>query len=206
MLIIILAYILGAIPAGYLLNRRVETRVRRALLVLPLRAPWRDQAVRLAPRGLSAIADLVKGALIVWTIPALVEHSAAGQWAWLAYPLVSPGLRASAVLVSMVVGHVLSVFISGWGGRGVATALGGFLVLTPVPACAAMVVWLVLALVTRSFRSSAIAASFALPLLLILWQPFDVLYALAALLLALLSIATHAEDLLAQWHARRRSN
>jgi len=191
MLVVVLSYLLGAIPAGYLLNRTVETFAVRLLSYLPLTPPWPPQLARLVPRALSSCADLAKGALVVWALPALLNFVAAGQWAWLVYPFVSPGLRTSAVIVLMVVGHVLSVYISGWGGRGIATALGGFLILTPVPAWAAIALWLVLTLLLRSFRPSAIAASFALPVFIFLLQPLDLLFALAALVLAIISIVTH---------------
>lgn len=203
MLVIVLSYLLGAIPAGYLLNRTIEAHTLRLLALLPLPRAWHAQISRLVPRAFSSCADLAKGAFIVWAVPALVQHVAAGQWDWLAYPLVSPGLRTSAVLVTMVVGHVLSVYICGWGGRGIATALGGFLVLTPIPACAAIALWLVLTPLLRSFRPSAIAASFALPVFIFLFQRLDLLYALAALVLAILSIMTHI-GAFPVYHAHRR--
>jgi|GEM_PF-1208548 len=191
MLAVVLSYLLGAIPAGYLLNRAVEPFALRLLSYLPLTPPFHAQLARLVPRALSSSADLAKGALVLSALPALLNFAATGQWAWLVYPFVSPGLRTSAVIVLMVIGHVLSVYISGWGGRGIATALGGFLIITPLPACAAIALWLVLTLLLRSFRHSAIAASFALPIFIFLLQRLDLLFALAALILAIISIVTH---------------
>lgn len=56
--------------------------------------------------------------------------------AWEASPWVQ-----AAVALAAVVGHVFSIFLRGKGGKGVATALGAALALTPLPAVAAFAVY-----------------------------------------------------------------
>lgn len=194
MLVIALAYFLGAIPAGFLLNRALEPLLLRLVQLPAVPSAWRDRVSRLLPRALSSFADLTKGALVIWIVPSLAHLLSTSHWAWLTYPLISPGLRTSATLVTMVLAHVLSVYLCGWGGRGIATALGGCLVITPLPALAAILLWFLLLLVLRSLRLSALAASFALPLCILFFHPLEILYAIAAFLLALLAVLTHSNS------------
>ncbi|MCX7847503.1 MAG: glycerol-3-phosphate acyltransferase [bacterium] len=199
MFVLVLSYFLGAIPAGYLLDRLSQPLLPPLLVRIPFSPSLRLFAQRLFPRILSSVADLSKGATVILLVPYLANVIATTPWAWLNYPLVSPGLRSSATLVFMVLAHVLSVYFCGWGGRGVATALGACLVLTPLPALASGALWFLVFLIFRSLRLSALAASFALPLFIILFQPLDRLFALAAFLLALLAIITHTNSSLAHY-------
>ncbi len=202
MLVVILAYILGAIPGGYLINRylrQIHLRVTDSRL-LPKKS--RRFIGQHGPAGYSILADLLKGALVVWLVPYVVGGIATGNWRWLAYPFVSPGLVQVAALIAGVLGHVFSVYVCGWGGKGVATAFGGFLVLTPSAALCAMSVFVVAAFVRRAVWIAALAASWVLPVFVWYFYRLDALYQITAVVLAVLTLVTHYHDL--QRQAERR--
>jgi len=95
-----------------------------------------------------ALFDIAKGA-----IPVLVfAPSASGST-----------LFALACSVAGIVGHVFSVFVGFKGGKGVATAAGVMLGLTPLALGVAAVVWIVLVLLTGYVSLGSIVAAAVLP-------------------------------------------
>src|SRR4051812_1831713 len=122
LVLLLLAYFLGAIPTGALVARvhgvdltqhgSQRTGATNALRVLG------KPAAALVLGG-----DVFKGLLAVWLAGRVVPHERG---------------RALAALVA-VIGHTYSVFLGGRGGRGVATGLGGLLALSPAALlCAAV--------------------------------------------------------------------
>jgi len=142
------AYVVGAIPVGYLVARLFGvTDIRRhgsgsigATNVL-------RTAGRL-PAILTLLGDTVKGYLAV------------GVAGW-----VGGGApRALAVgAVAAVVGNCWSVFLRFRGGKGVATGLGALLRLAPLAALAALPVFLVVVATTRFVSLGSLLAAVGVP-------------------------------------------
>jgi len=77
-------------------------------------------------------------------------------------------LTSDPVILSLVaggafLGHLFPVYFGFRGGKGVATALGVFLGLSPLLAAAVMVTWLVMAVVSRYSSLSALTAAIMAP-------------------------------------------
>jgi len=128
---IVAAYLIGAVPIGYLVGRAFGVAdIRRhgsgtigATNVLRT-AGW-------VPALLTLGGDIAKGFLAVAAGAALAK-SAAG-----------PDLSATAACaVAAVIGNCWSVFLGFRGGKGVATGLGALLALVPLAVLLAAVVWL----------------------------------------------------------------
>ncbi len=128
------AYLLSAVPFGFILAKvfaGVDVRnegsgnigATNVLRVLKEKAPDLAKKLTIATFAL----DALKGAIIVLIAMALGAE-----------PTV---LWTIAVL--SVLGHCFSPFLGFEGGKGVATGFGVLLVLLPVPALIAIVVWLV---------------------------------------------------------------
>ena len=183
MIILVLAYLAGAVPCGYLLNRLVQRQNGTAWLLVVLQSR--------GPAAISILADFGKGALVAWAVPAFGTVLAGSHWSWLVRPLVSPGLREAATLIAAVAGHVLSVYVCGWGGRGTSTAFGAFMVLAPLPTACALGVFALCAAAWRAVGIGAVAASWALPPCIWYFDRQNLPFQLVALALAVLSVATH---------------
>jgi len=200
MLLVILAYLCGAIPGGYLLNRllwlRLAPRVAHAL------AGRRGAALvlHLAPRALSVTADFCKGALVTLALASLATHLRGTHWEWTIHPLVSDGLVHGATLIALVVGHALSVYICGWGGKGIAVAMGGFMILTPIPTVIAIGVFCLITGMTRRLGVGGVAGALALPLAIWYRDHSALVYIAVAGLLCCYSVLVHAVDLLPRRH------
>jgi acyl phosphate:glycerol-3-phosphate acyltransferase len=146
MLPILLGYLAGSVPFGFLLARRAGIDVRvagsgnvGAANVLRTAGAWRGIAVM--------TLDIAKGAAAVL----------------LANP--APGGRPLAALAgaAAVVGHIYPVWLRFHGGKGVAVAAGVFGILSPVATAVAALLFLFTVGFTRYVSLGSIAAALALP-------------------------------------------
>jgi acyl phosphate:glycerol-3-phosphate acyltransferase len=110
------------------------------------------------------LLDIGKGYLAVWLAGRLTGHS--------------PGWMSAAALTVMA-GHAYSVFLKFKGGKAVASFVGAFLCLTPLPLAAVLVVFVGVVAGTGfiSLASIIAAATFPLAVWLILQPPRSVVAA-----------------------------
>jgi len=124
---IIGAYLIGAIPFGYLIVRaKYKTDIRQHGSGNPgATNVWRTFGKK--PGATTLALDILKG-----VVPVLIARRF--------FPY-EPGM---AILcgIATIVGHNWSVFLMGKGGKGVATSIGVFLALIPLPSLVAVVVFL----------------------------------------------------------------
>jgi glycerol-3-phosphate acyltransferase PlsY len=150
------SYFLGAIPTSYLVARTLggidlrEHGSRNLGATNLYRVLGWKYAV---PVGLF---DIAKG-----TVPVV-----------LVAPLASPAtLFAVGCGIAAVVGHVFSVFVRFRGGKGVATAAGVVLGLTPLALGTAFVVWAALVWLTGYVSVASIAGALLLPAAVLVLHP-----------------------------------
>jgi acyl phosphate:glycerol-3-phosphate acyltransferase len=176
---LVAAYLIGAIPVGYLIARvSTGTDIRRhgsgsigATNVL--------RTVGRLPAALTLVGDIVKGAGIVALAQALLPDSA-------------PGVGACAVLA--VVGNCWPVYLGFRGGKGVATALGVFLVLMPWATLPAVLVWLLIVASFRYVSLGSMLAALEVPLgALLLGYPAASVVAVTTV--AVIILARHRDNL-----------
>ncbi len=172
-----LAYLIGAIPIGYLIARSRGTDIRQigsgnigATNVL--RGLGKGAALA------TLLGDVAKGALAVHL----------GLW------LGGARSWGAAAAVLAVVGNCWSPFLAFKGGKGVATGLGTILRLIPWATLPAALVWVVILLTFRYVSLASVTAAAGLPLgLLLLGASWPVL--MSGLLIAAVIILRHGENL-----------
>jgi glycerol-3-phosphate acyltransferase PlsY len=128
------------------------------------------------------VLDAAKGFLAA-SVPALL---AAAWWASL------------AAGVAAILGHVFSPWLGFRGGRGVATSLGVFLSIVPVPTLLAFGVWTALVLVSRRVSVGSLGASLVYPALVFLLlrgDPHRTLLACITAAVSLLVIVRHKANI-----------
>jgi len=144
---LLVAYLVGAVPVGFLVARAFGVGdIRRhgsgnigATNVL--RAAGRVAAL------LTLAGDAAKGALAVGAGGALLGGPAG----------------AAAAAVAAVLGNCWSVFLGFRGGKGVATGLGALLALVPAAVAPAAAVWLGVVLASRYVSLGSLAAAACAP-------------------------------------------
>ena len=152
------SYFIGAIPNSYLAGRLfkgIDLR-KHGSGNLGATNVWRTLGPKFAiPVG---ILDSAKGSIPVLFIAPLASDAK---------------LFALACGIMAVVGHVFSVFVGFKGGKGVATAAGVMLALTPLAVLVTTIVWLVLVWITGYSSLGSIVAAGILPLAAWLLHPAD---------------------------------
>ncbi len=174
---IVAAYLLGSIPTGLLLGKLCGVDVRRegsgnigATNLYRTVGRW---------VGVMTLAgDCLKGA-----VPVL-----------LASRYCSPPECAAWVGLAAFSGHVFSLFLKFRGGKGVATALGVFLVLSPLAVVYALALFVGLMLVWRYVSLGSIMAAALMPLAVVFLGGGRDLF-LVTLIISLVVIVKHHENI-----------
>jgi glycerol-3-phosphate acyltransferase PlsY len=146
---ILASYLVGAIPTSYLVSRLVAGIDLRQHGSGNLGATNLYRVLGWKYAVPVALFDIAKGAVPVLCFAPLVSDSQ---------------LFALACGVAAIVGHVFSVFVRFKGGKGVATAAGVMLGLTPAALGISALVWVVLVALTGYVSLGSIAAAAVFPL------------------------------------------
>ena len=175
-----IAYLLGGIPFGYLLVKLSTGRDVRASGSGNIGATNVLRTTGRAAGIATLLLDIGKGYLAVW----LAGRLAAGD----------AGSMAAAALAVMI-GHAYPVFLHFRGGKAVATFVGAWLCLTPLPLAATLAVFVIMVAWTRHVSLGSIvgAVTFPLAVWLIAHPPLAVVA--AAVLSGALIIIRHRENI-----------
>jgi acyl phosphate:glycerol-3-phosphate acyltransferase len=173
------AYVVGAVPIGYL--------VARAFGVSDIRLHGSGnigttnvlRTLGRLPAVLTLLGDVAKGFAAVAVAGALGGGD--------------PVVRAAATFVA-VVGNCWSVFLGFRGGKGVATGLGAFLGLVPLATLPAALVWLAVTATFRFVSLGSLAAAVCVPAAALLLG-YPPAFAAAALAVGALIVVRHRDNI-----------
>lgn len=181
---ILLAYFLGSIPFGVILATLLGGTDVRKSGSGNIGATNVARVVGPLAGTLTLILDIAKGAGAVLLAEKLSNGSA--RWMMIA------GIAA-------LVGHCFPVWLKFKGGKGVATAGGVFLMLSPLACLAAVILFLLVVIFWRYVSLGSVCAAAAMPLLVyFLWTPLHrppLAVTVGALAAALLIIYKHRGNL-----------
>jgi glycerol-3-phosphate acyltransferase PlsY len=175
----VLAYLIGAIPIGYLIARVFGIAdIRRhgsgnIGMTNVLRTAGKTPAI------LTLVGDVAKGAVAV-----AAGGAVAGQ----------EPIGSAVAAVAAVIGNCWSIFLGFRGGKGVATGLGAMLRLMPLAVLPPAVVFLVVVATTRFVSLGSLLGTAGLPVVaLALGYPRAAVVAAAAV--AAIIVARHHENI-----------
>lgn len=103
-------------------------------------------------------------------------------------------ITIAAVAVAALVGHMWPLFFGFKGGKGVATALGVLLALSPATALVCAAIWLVMAFGFKVSSLAALAATLAAPLVAFWLMPYPS-WAWATVVIAVLVLYRHKSNI-----------
>ena len=151
LIVAIVAFLVGSIPTGYLVARAYGVDIRQvgsgnigATNVLRSVNRWAGRGVFLG--------DMLKGFLPVFLAPL-----------WLPHP--EPSVTQVIACLCAILGHNYTPWLGFRGGKGVATAAGGFLAISWPALLLDATVWIVVFYISYYVSLASIAAVAALPVL-----------------------------------------
>ena len=177
-LLLLLGYVLGSVPTGVLIARwqkGIDIRQHGSGNIGMTNVL---RTVGKAGAALTLLGDLAKGMLPVW----------------FALNLLTSPWTIALVAMAAILGHLYPVFAGFRGGKGVATSLGAFLLLLPVPLLLSLFVWVMCVALRRQVSLGSLAAAAALPIAALLWRAPPA-YFLCASMAAALIWYRHSENI-----------
>jgi acyl phosphate:glycerol-3-phosphate acyltransferase len=144
-----IAYLLGAIPFGYLLVRWKTGGDVRAKGSGNIGATNVMRTTGRVAGIATLLLDIAKGYLAVWIAGRLTE----GDTLWM-----------SAAALAVMAGHAYPVFLGFKGGKAVASFIGAFLYLTPWAMAVEVVVFVIVVAWTRHISMGSIVGAATFPL------------------------------------------
>ena len=148
---VLIAYLLGSIPFGFLLVKYVFTAGEDVRLIGSGGIGATNVTRRAGMKAglLTYIFDVAKGFAAV----ALMRQVEPEDYFWI-----------GAAAVAAIVGHILPIFLKFRGGKGVATGVGVYLALAPYAVLTTLVLWAGIVYLTRYVSLGSILATAAVPL------------------------------------------
>lgn len=155
---VILGYVLGSVPIGFLVARywgHVDIRHYGSGNIGTTNV---FRTLGFYPGSIVLIGDIGKGVIAVLL----------GKWLGGEQAALLAGLAA-------ILGHSWSIFLSFKGGRGVATGAGVFLALTPKVILIAALIWILVIAITGYVSLGSIIAAGSLPILMLIFREPSIL-------------------------------
>jgi len=190
--LVLSAYLIGSIPFSYLIARIVTRSDIRTLGSGNVGATNVLRNAGKLPGFGALVLDLLKGVTAVGIARILVARP---DWPWTmtrhATPFEAATFWIGLAAALAVIGHMFPVWLGFRGGKGVATATGAFLALSPLATGAVFVVFLVVLAVTRYVSLGSMVAAASMPLILRFLIGGTVWMTVFSILIAIAVIAKH---------------
>jgi len=152
LLLVAIAYLLGAIPFGLLITRWLTGKDPREFGSGNIGATNASRTGGKKVGLLTLAADIIKGVIPVAIAVQLVHNGTGDEW------------LVAATAIAAFLGHIYPVYLGFKGGKGVATMFGVLIPWQPVAGLIAFAVWLVAIVVSRYVALASILAGLTLPL------------------------------------------
>lgn len=184
-LLVVFSYLMGSIPSGYLIVKKVLNEDVRDygsgnIGATNVRRVGGDKLSKI-----TAICDMLKAVVPVLLARILI---------WTNILETNEALSLSLVALAVILGHNYTIFLKFKGGKGVATSAAAFMVAIPIPFLITAVVFFGLKLITKivSIRSLAAGVTLFLSTLLL---GYDKYYITSTFLACSLVFWRHKENI-----------
>ncbi len=175
--VILLAYLLGSVPIGYLLVRLKGIDIRKV------------------GSGNIGFTNVLRIAGWRYGLPTLIFD--AGKGFLLPFLALCFGLSECVAILaglSAICGHNWSIFLKGKGGKGVLTSCGVFFGLAPIPTLCALGIFCTSLLLTRFVSVSSTMAVIFLPIFILLLSKDKTSILILSLISAIFVVVKHISN------------
>lgn len=195
-LLLIAAYLIGSIPFSFLVVKIAAGADIRQLGSRNVGATNVARTFGKTPGVIALLLDLAKGyaaiAIAKWV-------TAMPDWPFApganASPLHSPAFWISLAGLVAMLGHMFPVWLRFHGGKGVATATGAFLAISPLAVLAGAIVFLIVILITRFVSVASMLSAASIPIFFRFLTHESFWTILISIIIAILIIAKHHSNI-----------
>ena len=155
--VLIVAYLLGSIPFGYLI---VRMSGRGDVRETGSGGTGATNVSRRAGKGaglLTLVLDAAKGAFAVLVAGVALSHD---------HATINVRWVVAGAVIAVIAGHIFPVWLRFRGGKGVATAAGAFFMAAPFALLCAGIVFVIVVTLTRYVSLASLAAAVLIPFFL----------------------------------------
>jgi len=184
--IALFGYLLGSVPTGILLTRLFSKVDPRKTGSKNIGATNVFRTAGKMPGILTLIGDILKGFIPVW---AALQWGLVDQWGisrdyWIALAALSPFL-----------GHLFSIFLGFKGGKGVATAVGVYLPISPTALLIEIFIFAGIVLKWRYISLGSMICALTIPILLAYFRSDSQAYFMLSVIIAALILYRHQSNI-----------
>lgn len=172
MLVIVIAYLLGSIPFGYLIVRAKQGADIRQTGSGGTGATNVSRRAGKLAGVITLVLDAMKGAGAVVMAKVLLGLPVFAEGGHIGPSLSNAYWWAAGAAIAVMVGHIFPVWLRFRGGKGVATGVGTFLLLAPIAVALAGLLLVLIVWRTRYVSLGSIIAAAAIPLFVLLQSVF----------------------------------
>nr|WP_312291771.1 glycerol-3-phosphate 1-O-acyltransferase PlsY [Clostridium chromiireducens] len=183
---ILVSFLCGSIPTGYLLTKRfceIDIRTKGSGNI------GSTNVKRIAGTKISIITqiiDILKGVIPV----------ALGIYLAKTIELpVSENTYVSIIAIAVILGHNYTPFLKFKGGKGVNTTLGAFILIAPIPTLTGVVVYFILRFFTRIVSIRSISIGVTIPIMCIIMK-LPIAIILSTTIACVLMVVRHKDNLI----------
>ena len=182
----LVAYLLGALPTGYVFGKVLKNIDIREYGSGNVGATNVFRAVGKVPGIIVLVIDFLKGFIAVTVIPLGIK----GLYPSLPLPPYVYILLGAAAIA----GHIWTVFLKFKGGKGVATTAGVMAGLSPFLLAGCLAVWVIVFAVWKYVSLASIIAATALPILAVLTGK-DLVFIIFCAILCIVGVYSHRSNI-----------
>jgi glycerol-3-phosphate acyltransferase PlsY len=184
--IALFGYLLGSVPTGLVLTKLFSKVDPRKMGSKNIGATNIFRTVGKALGILTLIGDVLKGAIPIWIA---IQWGLTDQWG------LSSDLWISIAGVSPFLGHIFPVFLGFKGGKGVATALGVYLVVSPIAVLIELFLFLGIVWRWRFISLGSISCATTIPILIAFFRSDSQAYFVLSVIIAALILYRHQSNI-----------
>jgi len=181
LVLIFSAYIIGSIPTAYIIGRLTKGIDIRNYGSGNVGATNAFRVLGKKLGILTLIIDILKGFLPVYFLNFLLKSN-----------VLNLQLIAGLFLI---IGHIYTIFLGFKGGKGVATAAGVFLAITPIQMFLTLIVFAIILKTTKYVSVGSIISAISYPIFIFIWDVSAISLKILSIAIALLIILKHKSNI-----------
>ncbi|MEW6375518.1 MAG: glycerol-3-phosphate 1-O-acyltransferase PlsY [Thermodesulfobacteriota bacterium] len=184
--IALFGYLLGSVPTGLLLTKLFSKVDPRKVGSKNIGATNIFRTAGKSLGILTLVGDVLKGAAPIWIA---IQWGLTDQWG------LSAHLWTAIAGLSPFLGHVFPIFLGFKGGKGVATALGIYLVISPIAVLLEFLLFTGLVWKWRYISLGSISCATTIPILIAFFRSDSQAYFILSVIIAALVLYRHQSNI-----------